>query len=616
MKSLTAYLVPFVVKRRGQRMERRLNAEMNDLKASQERLLLSILSQQAATRFGKEHNFSDIASVEEFRKQVPVLDYEKMRPYVMEQDRTNKPVLLSQNPIFYAVTSGTTGQPKYIPVHEDALKAHRQCTDFFTFNLLKARPRLFDGRMLAIVSPAVEGKLESGRSFGSTSGHMYNGMPSVVRKKYIVPASVFGIADYDLKYHTILRLALEAKNITFLTTANPSTIAKLVSLIAPHIDALADDIEKGSYSRLAELDDVSRVDVVKRLSADPARAAELRLLRKEERLKIKDIWPDLQVVGVWTGGSSSIFLDQLAGQFSSETLIRDLGYLSSEFRGSVPVMSGTNAGVPTFFNCFFEFVEHSAWDDGRKDFIGLESLEDKKNYYVFITTNYGLYRYNMNDIVQVDGFYSKVPMIRFLQKGKGVTSITGEKLYESQVIQAVGRLEKELGVDSEFYVMSCDPQEARYTLYYEVSPKVKDSKIQEMGIEALDECKKFQARLDQVLGEVNIEYEAKRKSGRVNPLRVCILKRGTYENFKRFYLDQGQREGQFKIVALQFAKDIKFDFMPHVGWDGARTDSENLVVLATTRHSRVVSDEDLETATRLSLRAPAPIVSLGEAVRL
>ncbi len=612
MKSLTAYLIPFVVRRKGQKLERRLKVEMNDLKGSQERLLLSILREQSSTRFGKEHGFAEINSMEAYRARVPVLDYEKMRPYVMEQDRTNEPVLLSKNPLFYAVTSGTTGEPKYIPVHEEALKAHRACTDFFTYNLLKARPKMFDGRVLAIVSPAIEGHLDSGRSFGSTSGHMYNGLPSVVRKKYVIPASVFSIEDYDLKYHTILRLALEAGDLSFLTTANPSTIAKLVGLIATNIDAMIADIEAGRYSRLSELDGQAKGDVQSRLCPLPERAVELRALKAAGTLKIKHIWPGLQAVGVWTGGSSSIFLDQLAGQFHEDTLLRDLGYLSSEFRGSVPVMTGTNAGVPTFFNCVFEFVEQSDWDNGDKSFIGLESLEDKKNYYVFITTNYGLYRYNMNDIVQVDGFYGPVPMIRFLQKGKGVTSITGEKLYENQVISAVGQLEKEMGVDSEFYVMSCSPEEQRYTLYYEVSPKVKDSKLESRGVEALEECKRFQDKLDQVLGQINIEYAAKRASGRVKPLRICILKRGSYESFKRFYLDQGQREGQFKIVALQFAKDIKFDFSPHVGWDGSKSDPDNIRILSQTRHSSLVPEEFLVTASSLNVSMKTPVVSLRE----
>jgi hypothetical protein len=581
MKFISAFICPWVVKRRGAKLEKELKSQMTNIRASQEALLLSIVGSQKDTDFGREHSFAEIKSLEDFQNLVPVLDYEKLRPYIMKQDQTGHPALLSETPIFYAVTSGTTGEPKYIPVHEKALKAHRSCTDFFVYNLLKAKPRLLSGKILAIVSPAVEGRLPSGRAFGATSGHMYEGLPNIIKKKYIVPSEVFAIEDYDLKYLTILRLALQAKDITYLTTANPSTIAKLMSLIEPHFESLVNGIEKGTFSEMDRLEAKIQNAVAERLEASPKRAAELRDLKQNKtKMLAQDIWPDIQVLGVWTGGSSSIFLDQLAGHFSESTLVRDLGYLSSEFRGSVPVLSETNAGVPTFWNCVYEFVEQSSWDSGDKKFLTLDQLENNKNYYVFITTDYGLYRYNMNDIVQVDGFYENIPMIRFLQKGKGVTSITGEKLYENQVIQAVMQAEKEFEIDSQFYIMSCVPEEARYTLYYEVSPDVKNIFLDRSEKEAFDATRTFQARVDELLSQINIEYDAKRKSGRVKPMRLCILKKQSYDVFKKFYLATGLREGQFKIVALQFAKDIKFDFSKQIGWDSDNSDTENSVLRA------------------------------------
>lgn len=593
MSKLGSLFINAIVKRKGAHLERELDRQLVDLAKSQQELLLKIIQDNSNTDFGLEHSFSEIRSVEDFQEKVPVLDYEKLRPYIEKQDQTGKPVLLSKNPSFYAVTSGTTGKPKFIPVHDNALKAHKSCTNLFISNLLKERPKMFEGKVLAIVSPAIEGYMEaSGLPFGSTSGHMYEGMSPIVRRKYIVPAAVFAVEDYDLKYQTILRLALQERNITFLSTANPSTIAKLLSLIPQHIDQMIEDIERGSYSEMDRLDHRSQSAMVEHLKPQPKRAEELRRLKSENaKIRIRDLWPNLQAIGTWMGGSSSIFLEQLSGQFPEKALLRDLGYLSSEFRGSVPIQSGTNAGVPTFWNGFYEFAEQGEWDDGKKNFFGLHQLQDKKNYYIFITTDYGLYRYNMNDIVQVDGFYKTAPMIRFIQKGKGVTSITGEKLYESQVIQAVSVLEKEMGVDSEFYMMSCSPEEARYTLYYELSPKVKDCKIQAEGASSLEACQLFQMRLDEILGEINIEYHAKRKSGRVHPLRLVILKRGTYETFKRYFLSQGQREGQFKIVALQFAKDVKFDFSHHEGWNGTKTDEENKQTLSGTRHASQIGAE-------------------------
>ncbi len=584
-------LVNAIVKWKGRKVERALGEQLRDLKKSQHHFLMSVIRGNAETDFGREFKFSEVHSVEDYRKRVPILDYEKLRPYIEEQDKSNRPVLLRENPIFYAVTSGTTGKPKFIPVHKEALKAHKQSTNFFLYNFLKAAPQMFSGKILAIVSPAVEGYMEdSKRPYGSTSGQMYEGLSRFVKNLYVVPASVFAVEDYDLKYLTILRLALQERNISYLSTANPSTIAKLVNLLPLSLESMIDDIEAGTFREINRLDARSQTEVGERLAPSKARADELRrILQENPKPKICDLWPNLQAVGTWMGGSSSIFLDQLKGQFSESTVIRDLGYLSSEFRGSVPVLTGTNAGVPTFWNGYYEFVEQNEWDQGNQNFLGLDELQNGKNYYIFITTNYGLYRYNMNDIVQVDGFYQSAPMIRFMQKGKGVTSITGEKLYESQVIQTVSQLDAEMGVNSEFYLMVCHPEEARYTLYYELSPKIKDAALASEGIASFEKVKVFQRRMDEILGEVNIEYASKRKSGRLQPLRLVVLKRGSFEQFKKFYLGQGQREGQFKIVALQFLKDLKFNFAPYVGWDGALSEAENIEILARTRHSALLA---------------------------
>ncbi len=588
---LSGILSPIVVTRRGQKTEKEFMAKLENLEKSQIELLLDIIRENKNTDFGRNFGFSDISTLADYRAKVPVLDYEVIRPYIEEQDRTGRPALLAREPKFYAVTSGTTGKAKFIPVHDKALDDHRLSTNLFIYSVLRARPKLLSGKILAIVSPAVEGYMEcSKKPFGSTSGHMYESLSPFVKKKYVVPASVFAVSDYDLKYELILLLALAEKNVTYFSTANPSTIAKLSRMLPGSIDMAIKTLESGIYPKIDKLEGQLKLDIQERLAKNSKRASELRVLKEtRNEVRLQDLWPKLQAVTTWTGGSCSIFLDQLSGQFSEQTLIRDLGYLSSEFRGSVPLDSSTNAGVPTVMSTFYEFVQADAWDNGEKEFLMLHQLEDKQKYYVFITTAYGLYRYNMNDIIQVDGMYrgfsgGKAPQLRFVQKGKGVTSITGEKLYENQVIQAVHKVEKEMGIEDQFFVVQCDPQTAQYTLYYEISPKITDSKIEQEGLAVLHALKKMEKRIDEVLREINMEYDAKRSSARLKPFRLCLLKRGTYEHFKKFFLASGQREGQFKIIALQYKKDLKFDFVPHTGWDGAFNDAQNLSLMALSRH--------------------------------
>ena len=115
----------------------------------------------------------------------------------------------------------------------------------------------------------------------------------------------------------------------------------------------------------------------------------------------------------------------------------ELGYQSTEFRGTIALDAETPHGLPPLHHHFFEFVEHAQWDRGNARFCTLDQLEIGRRYYILVTTASGLYRYFMNDLVEVSGFFHRTPLLRFVQKGKGVTSLTGEKLYEGQAIDAV-----------------------------------------------------------------------------------------------------------------------------------------------------------------------------------
>ena len=204
-----------------------------------------------------------------------------------------------------------------------------------------------------------------------------------------------------------------------------------------------------------------------------------------------------------------------------------------------------NKSIPTIHENFFEFVECDAWENEEPAFLTIDALTEGQQYYVFATTQNGLYRYFINDIVEVDGWFNKTPTIRFVQKGKGVTNLTGEKLYESQVIEAVQKLAQEAGIEIDFFMMLGCPDTVQYTLYVEAKPS--------------NAVAAFEAHL----GTLNIEFESKRGSGRLNETQLAFLKPGVAEKYKQYCIEQGQREGQFKLLKLQYVKDCGFDFSPY-----------------------------------------------------
>ncbi len=179
-------------------------------------------------------------------------------------------------------------------------------------------------------------------------------------------------------------------------------------------------------------------------------------------------------------------------------------------------------------------------EEEKPNFLSLHQIERGKQYYLFVTTPEGLYRYDMNDIVEVTGRFNATPTIAFVQKGKGVTNITGEKLYESQVMQAMQLLRQDDDLTAPFFMVLADEAASQYRLYLECARS-----------EAFDAADLGQ-RFDGHLRRLNVEYDAKRASGRLKPLLAAGLQPGTGDLYRQDCLAKGQRDGQFKVLPLQF----------------------------------------------------------------
>jgi len=273
---------------------------------------------------------------------------------------------------------------------------------------------------------------------------------------------------------------------------------------------------------------------------------------EEQDLRIADLWPKLRLVVTWTCASAGVAVAALRQDLLPMTRILELGYIASEFRGTVTLGRRSASGLPTLDTHFFEFVERDRWDRGEPLYLTLDGIRKGIDYYVVVTTPSGLYRYFINDLVRVSGFLHETPLLKFVQKGKGVTNITGEKLYESQVLAAVRTSLDESGRTARFVMMLADDLARNYRLYVETDEGVRP------------DTNAFAVSVDEELADINLEYRGKRESQRLGNIEVHWLRAEAGEEYKRFCIRQGQREGQFKMVALAYVKDFKFDFGPHI----------------------------------------------------
>ena len=176
----------------------------------------------------------------------------------------------------YATTSGTTKEPKWVPITKEYLNnIYGKMTKVWFFNFIKNRPKVFMGKIVTIVGKVKEGEAPDGTMFGSVSGVTQRDCPKFVKKLYASLASVFAIEDYTARYYTIMRMGIE-RNVTLVVTANPSTIVEMQNNVNEYFEDYCNDIEYGTLKASLNIPQWIRDDVQPYLKPNLERAHEVR----------------------------------------------------------------------------------------------------------------------------------------------------------------------------------------------------------------------------------------------------------------------------------------------------------------------------------------------------
>jgi hypothetical protein len=507
---------------------------------AQRRTLLEIVRENAETEFGREHGFADVKSLADFRARTPVRDFDGLAPYIRRQ-AAGAPALTAAPPVYYARTSGTTGRFKDVPLTAAGLRQVKRAQKLLAASL-HAGTGFFRGQVLGFASPAVEGVTAAGAPYGSMSGGVYRSITPVVARKLFVPPGAYAVADYDRKYLLYALASVAAPEVTGVATANPSTIQRVLDVVETDGERLVELLEGGPPAGMAE-DEAAVVRAIRaRVSDRAGRARALRaLLAADGRLYAQALWPKLAAVATWTGGSCGIALEELIPRLPRGARIVELGYSASELMAAANVDAVRNVCLPLLDEHVYELVPRAAREAGRDETLGLEEARVGEEYYVVVTTRSGLYRYDINDIVLAEEGVGQCVGLRFLQKGKGVTSVTGEKLSEHQAIAAVRDALRARGVAAAFFLLLADERERRYELLLELTDPA--------PLDALA------ADVDARLASSNEEFSAKRASGRLGPVTARLLRDGAGEAIKRAALAAGARESQYKPLVLDYARN-------------------------------------------------------------
>jgi hypothetical protein len=547
----------------------------------QDNLLRRILTYHAGTDFGREHHFASIRSLADFRRQLPISGYERFEPYLERVRRGDFNALLADRCVhMFALTSGTTAARKYIPVTPQYLADYRRGWNMWGLRAYWDHPEIKLRPIVQISADWDEYRTEAGIPCGSVTGLTATAQKRIIRFVYCVPACVARIKDVAAKYYVALRLSLP-RQVGMIIAANPSTLINLARAGDQEKESLIRDLYDGTLSARVEVPPQVRAALAWRIRRCRKRARELEAIaQRVGALYPRDYWPPYCLLGNWTGGSVRAYLRHYPRYYGDKP-VRDVGLIASEGRMTIPFSDATASGVLDITSHYFEFIPEEEAGLPNPTVLSAHEVEEGKTYFIVPTTAFGLYRYHISDLVRVTGFYNRTPQIEFLSKGAHFANITGEKLSEYHVTQAMEQVLHELNVSLTAYSLApCWHEELPYYgLFVEQSDLTNRAQGQSL-VELLDEQ----------LRQINCEYAGKRDSARLGAVRLELLPRGAWHTWagQRLARTGGTLE-QYKHPCLIADPDFR-DSMPVeeeicAGGIGLRVDSA--VSADHSRHSPI-----------------------------
>ena len=237
-------------------------------------------------------------------------------------------------------------------------------------------------------------------------------------------------------------------------------------------------------------------------------------------------------------------------QFFGNTPVRDFGCLSTEARTSIPVSDDGAGGVLAISTNFYEFIPKEDVDKENMRTMLCDEVEQGREYFIVVTTPGGLYRYDIDDIIRVVGFMNKTPIIEFVQKGSNAVSLTGEKMYESQMNAAVLKAVEKAKTLIKFFsatIQADVPGRYIFLVEFDGNPP--------------GEAKLSLLRsIEDALRIENREYNDLRNEGVLGDPILKVVKTGDFELYRQRMVSAGAHDGQFKAPELSGDLDFQKNF--------------------------------------------------------
>lgn len=480
---------------------KQLKKSMQNAVTDQENIFRELLKTGTNTQFGKDHRLESVKTVEEFRQAVPIRDYEAYKPYINLIKEGKHNILWKGQPLYLAKTSGTTSGVKYIPISKESMPNHFTSGRNAVFsNLAETGTKVFDGKMI-FLSGSPELERVGGIPTGRLSGIVNHQIPSYLRTNQLPSYETNCIDDWETKLDRIVDETI-SQNMT------------LISGIPPWVQMYFDRLTEKSGMSVGDLFPEFQVLVHGGVNFEPYRA---RLLESVGRsLMTIDTFP----------ASEGFFAYQDSQQ--SEGLLLN-----------------SNSGI------YFEFIPIAEIFKENPTRLGLKDIKIGENYALIISSNAGLWSYNIGDTVK---FVSTDPY-RLVVTGriKHFISAFGEHVIGEEVEHSLMKAATENGVHiTEFTVAPMISQE-------------KGKSYHEWFIEFDNEPRNLEAfseEVDQNLRRKNIYYDDLITGNILLPLRIRTIRKNGFIDYMKSI---GKLGGQNKVPRLSNDRKLAEELKPFEG---------------------------------------------------
>ena len=461
---------------------------------TQNKVFRKLLKDAEKTAFGKDHRFDKIKNYEDFKKNVPIRDYEGHQPYIERIIAGENNVLWKGKPLYFCKTSGTTSGVKYIPITKESIPNHINSARnaILCYIAETGKTDFLNGKLIFLSgSPKLNkiGQIPLGRLSGIVNHHV----PRYLRKNQMPSYKTNCIEDWETKVDVIAEETLKE---------SMTLISGIPSWVQMYFD---------------------------------------KLIEKSGKKKIIDIFPNFSLFiygGVNYEPYRTKFENTIGKKIDSiELYPASEGFIafqdSQEEQGLLLIL---NSGI------FYEFIPVDEFFNEDPARVSLKDVELGVNYAIILNTNTGLWGYNIGDTVK---FLSKAPY-RLIVSGriKHYTSAFGEHVIAEEVEKALTKASQ--GEEVEII---------EFTVAPEVNPR-EGLPYHEWFIEFAKkpaDIEGFRLKIDKAMQQTNIYYSDLIKGHVLQPLILRDMPKGAFIHYMK---SQGKLGGQNKVPRLSNDRKI------------------------------------------------------------